>query len=173
MAVKYYLRAVLGLLIASASLATTLLGFYFLARGGSCASGGVYVSNHECDPTSTAWAFGLPPLIIAGVCGMLLFAWRGQRPGTVPDQSPGTLPGTLPGPGTVPGAGATPFDRAEFLRGLAGKPGVVFLTTSAAGSPASAEDPLVRLERLQALLAAGALSQSEFERTKAKLLSEL
>jgi len=171
MAVKYYLRAVLGLLIGSASLATTLLGFYFLARGGSCASGGVYVSNHQCDPTSTAWAFGLPPVIIAGVCGMLLFAWRGQRPGTVVDQSPGTLTG--PGPGPVPGAGATPFDRADFLRGLAGKPGVVFLTTSTAGSPASAEDPLVRLERLQALRDAGALSQSEFERTKAKLLAEM
>ena len=123
----------------------------------------------KCDPTSTAWAFGLPPVAIVGLCGVFLFARRGPRPGTFADESPDAVTG----PGTVPGAAPTPFDRADFLRGLAGKPGVVFLTTSTAGSPASAEDPLVRLERLQALLDAGALSQSEFERTKAKLLADL
>jgi hypothetical protein len=52
-----------------------------VARGGTCASGGPYVSTKECAPGSTTWMFVLPPALLVGLCGLWLVKLRGPRPG--------------------------------------------------------------------------------------------
>jgi hypothetical protein len=79
--VKFYVRSVLGSLIALGAAALFVFGIYQVARGGTCASGGPYVSTKECAPASTTWMFVLPPVLLVGLCGLWLVKLRGPRPG--------------------------------------------------------------------------------------------
>lgn len=78
---RFYVRTVLGTLIALCALAFFLFGIFQLVRGGSCASGGNYMSTRQCPAGSTEWMFALPPAVIIGLCGLFLVARRGPRPG--------------------------------------------------------------------------------------------
>jgi hypothetical protein len=59
---------------------------------------------------------------------------------------------------------------AETMTGI-GNPGGVASATAVAAPPAA--DPLERLQKLNELRAAGALSDTEFEATKAQILAEM
>jgi hypothetical protein len=157
--VKFYLRTVLGSLIALGATALFVFGIYQVARGGTCASGGPYVSTKECAPGSTAWMFALPPVLLVGFCGLWLVKLRGPRPGVV-QPSPVTA---------APGARS----RDVLRPGIVMSRDQLFATLTAATAPTPAADPLVRLEKLQALLDAGVLSPDEFQQAKAKILAEM
>ena len=143
---KSYLRTFLGSLVALCGLGVFLFGLFQLIRGGSCASGGNYVSTRQCAPGSTAWMFALPPALLIGLAGLLLIARRGPRPQKAPP--------------------AFVFSRPEVLR-----PDLGQFHPQSGGAPAA--DPIARLERLQALRDAGALSQAEYERAKASVLADM
>jgi hypothetical protein len=145
--VKFYLRTILGSLIALVALAFFLFGLFQLVRGGSCASGGNYVSTRQCPSGSTAWMFALPPALLIGLSGFWLIARRGPRPGAVP----------------APVAPRAVFTGPDMLQG--------FLSGQLQGQ--SQTDPIAKLERLQALRDNGALSAEEFERAKQKILAEM
>jgi hypothetical protein len=113
--------------------------------------------------------FALPPALLIGLSGLWLVKLRGPRPGA---------------PEPVAAATAVPRSRDVILPGIAMSRDQLFATLAAATSAAatsaasptsaaSATDPIVRLEKLQALLDAGALSPDEFQQAKAKILAEM
>jgi hypothetical protein len=162
--VKFYVRAGLGSLIALGAVAVVLFGIYQVARGGTCASGGPYVSTKECAPGSTAWMFVIPPALLVGLCGIWLVVLRGPRPGTA-RHHPAEIP---PGRPDRPSAGMTQDHFLAMLTTPTPTP-----TPTRAPAPQAATDPIARLERLQSLLASGALSPAEFQQAKAKILAEM
>jgi hypothetical protein len=158
--VKFYLRTILGTLIALGAAAFFVFGIYQVARGGTCASGGPYVSTKECAPGSTAWMFALPAVLLVGLCGLWLVKLRGPRPGA-------------PEPALTTSTTGAPQAPDVRLRSMVMSPDQLFATLSAATTPPPATDPIVRLEKLQALLDAGVLSPNEFQQAKAKILAEM
>ncbi|MFE2869276.1 SHOCT domain-containing protein [Embleya sp. NPDC059259] len=158
---KSFLRAGIGGLFLLISLAVAGYSLYQLTRIGSCSSGGgVYVSKRECPAESTRWAFALPISSITGMLSAFLLA-SGLRGGAFDPFAPDNgIAGRRPArPYTVPaGRTAGMFRLLRPHRASAGEP------------PAPTGDPLVRLERLQALLISGALTPAEFERGKARIL---
>jgi hypothetical protein len=60
-------RKVLGTLLAVACFGVALYALFRLVQGGSCASGGNYVSAHQCRPGTGWWAAELPLGIIGGL----------------------------------------------------------------------------------------------------------
>jgi hypothetical protein len=159
--VKFYLRTVLGSLIALGATAFFAFGIYQVARGGTCASGGPYVSTKECAPGSTAWMFTLPAVVLVGLFGLWLVKLRGPRPGS-PEPALTTA---------ATGASQAPDVRLQSMVMSADQ---LFATLGAATTPSPpATDPIVRLEKLQALLEAGVLSPNEFQQAKAKILAEM
>jgi hypothetical protein len=141
--VRFYVRTILGTLIAVCALGFFLFGLFQLIRGGSCASGGNYVSTRQCPSGTTAWMFALPPALLIGLAGFWLVGRRGPRPGAAPS------------------APAYPIAPTP-LRSFAFRP-----------TAAPVGDPIERLERLQALRDAGALSDEEFQRAKLRILTEM
>ena len=73
-------KGALGLLLMIGGVAGFLFGLYELAKTGTCASGGPYVSAREC-PSDTPYYVGA---LIAGIfvflAGGALFATRGRLP---------------------------------------------------------------------------------------------
>ncbi|MYS86315.1 SHOCT domain-containing protein [Embleya scabrispora] len=157
---KSFLRAGVGGFLLLTSLAVAAYSFYQLARTGSCSSGGVYVSKRECPAGTAQWAFALPISLITGMLSVFLLraCLRGGTP--EPFAPDGEIAGPRP---------AHPYTGrgGDMIRLL------LRHQASAGGSPAPAGDPLVRLERLRALLASGALTPAEFEQAKARILGEL
>lgn len=157
---KFYVRTVLGSLIALGAAALFVFGIYQVARGGTCASGGPYVSTKECAPGSTTWMFVLPPVLLAGLCGLWLVKLRGPRPGVAQ-------------PSPVAAATSAARSQDSLLPGIVMSREQLFATLTAATTPTPATDPIVRLEKLQALLDAGVLSPDEFQLAKGKILAEM
>ncbi|MET7300172.1 SHOCT domain-containing protein [Embleya sp. NPDC005575] len=160
---KSYLRAGIGGLLLLTSLAVAAYSFYQVIRTGNCSSGGVYVSKRECPAGTTQWEVALP---IAATTGGLSFFLLGagirggaHEPFAPDDEIAEPRPAR---PYTVPARKAAGMFRLLSLH-----------RASAGESPAPAGDPLVRLERLRALLASGALTPAEFEHAKARILGEL
>jgi hypothetical protein len=144
-------RRVLGLLITVLCFGAAIYGLFQLVRYGSCASGGNYVSTRECSPETGKWNLMLIGGIIVGLLG--------------PDPKLAQQPTPFPrsGPAVMPGA-AQQAALAALFQGA---------TFTSMGTPqAPDQDPIVRLERLQALRDAGALSPAEFEKLKADILAE-
>jgi hypothetical protein len=169
--VKYYIRVCIGSLISLVCLGFALYALYQLIRGGSCASGGNYVSARECPPGTEKWAWVLPGAIIGGLLSFFLGTFKGF----------GEAKGAMRGNGGVSSGdaarvigGTPPFDPANLFQGrviVAG--GQMFTPGQAAAPPADPQDPIVRLQRLRHLLDAGTLSPAEFETAKAKILAEM
>jgi len=163
-------------MLAVAGAAFFVYGIYHVARGGSCASGGNYVSTKQCAPDSTAWMFALPVAVLVGLVGLWLLR-RGPRSGGV-------------AAGGAAYAGQTPVGDAQVTTFVQQMPagggqaalieallagGAQLYTSTSSGPPASAAsaaDPVAQLEKLQAMLAAGALTSEEYQRAKARVLGE-
>ncbi len=155
---KFYLRTILGILILVASSALFLYGLYILVRGGTCASGGPYVSSKQCAAGTTTWMLILPATVMAALVGGFLVSRRGPRPGAAPAA---TTPITV----RVP---RMPTDWAALL---GGEPvGGVHLFSAPESGPS---DPVAQLEKLQALLNAGVLTPDEFQLAKTKILADM
>jgi hypothetical protein len=152
--VLYRIRVIVGSLISLVCLVFALYALYQLLRGGSCASGGNYVSVRQCPPGTEKWAWILPGTIIGGLLSFFLGTFKGfVRTREPSDTSADGL--TLR---------ATPVDRPSPLILTRGQ---VF------GTAAGDQDPLLRLQRLRELLDAGTLSPAEFELAKRKILNEM
>jgi hypothetical protein len=149
--VRLHVRTVFGSLIAVAALGLFLFGLFQLVRGGSCASGGNYVSTRQCPSGSTAWMFVLPVALLVGLGGIWLVASGRSRPRTNVPTIVSTTVRTAP---------------PVFLR-----PELFVQASQPVGVDTG--DPISRLERLQALRDSGALSPEEFQRAKAMILAEM
>ena len=153
-------RQVLGTLFAAGCFGLAIYALFRLVQGGSCASGGNYVSTRQCPPGTGWWAAELP----LGIIGGLLFLGLGYVKSGRPEPTIATPMSLLAGgrPAGWPAHVAWPpagLDRqyATVLR----MPG------------AGPQDPLDRLERLRALRDADALTAAEYDEAKAKILSEM
>ena len=80
-------RGALGLALMVAGLAGFLLALYELLKTGTCASGGPYVSAHQCPSSIPYYIGGLIAGIFAFLAGGALFGSRG-RPATDPGLPP-------------------------------------------------------------------------------------
>ncbi|WP_371785332.1 SHOCT domain-containing protein [Streptosporangium subroseum] len=174
---RYYVRVCIGSLISLVCLGFALYALYELVRGGSCASGGNYVSVRQCAPGSEKWAWVLPGSIIGGLLSFFLGTFKGFGPPPKADASPA---GFAAGAGARTATGAAPSGQADLFGGrVVVMRGQLIPEERGAASPvsgrnaASDADPLDQLRKLQALLDAGTLSRAEFERAKAKILAEM
>ena len=66
------LRIAVGGAISLAAVTVFCTGLHHLVRGGTCASGGPYVSAHQCPPGTGTWAFLLPLAVVGGLAGCWL-----------------------------------------------------------------------------------------------------
>ncbi|MEU7866943.1 SHOCT domain-containing protein [Dactylosporangium sp. NPDC049140] len=167
-------RKVLGTLLAIACFGMALYALFRLVQGGSCASGGNYVSTRQCPPGTGWWAFELP----AGIVGGLLFLGIGYLKVGRAEPTP-----TMTGPRGAPTLDAQMFtaggDRpAAWPASLPWPPaGINWQNATVVrmpdGTPTADQDPLARLERLRALRDANALTPAEYDEAKAKILGQL
>ncbi|MER7282987.1 SHOCT domain-containing protein [Dactylosporangium sp. NPDC000244] len=152
-------RSTICVLLGVVCLGVALFALFQLIRGGSCASGGNYVSARPCPPGTGKWALILPLAIIGSLAGFILGLWFRQP---APDPAPHPHPVGNAGPAARPfGTLLTINDGQSFTAG----PGTA--------QPAPTTDPVVRLTMLQSLRESGALSPAEYEQAKAKILAEM
>ncbi|WP_426514782.1 SHOCT domain-containing protein [Dactylosporangium sp. McL0621] len=156
----YRVRSTIGFLLGVVCLGVALFALVQLVRGGSCASGGNYVSARQCPPGTGKWAFILPLAIIGGLASFILGRLRFGQPVPVPPPHPHPFGNA--------GGGTPPFRALVRIND-----GQSFAAGSGAAQPAPATDPLVRLSMLQSLRDSGALSPAEYEQAKAKILAEM
>jgi hypothetical protein len=175
--VRYYVRVCIGSLISLVCLGFALYALYQLIRGGSCASGGNYVSVRQCPPGTEKWAWVLPGSIIGGLLSFFLGTFKRSGPSLKAEAS---LAGFLAETRARAATGAAPSGPADLFGGrVVVVRGQLIPDERVSGSPASGRnfasgaDPLDQLRKLQALLDAGTLSQTEFELAKAKILAEM
>ncbi|MEV6928153.1 SHOCT domain-containing protein [Dactylosporangium sp. NPDC051485] len=154
-AVMYRVRSAIGLLLGVVCLGVALFALFQLVRGGSCASGGNYVSARQCPPGTGKWAFILPLAIIGSIASFILGRLRFQQP-------------VAPHPHPFGNAAAQPFGALVTIND-----GQLFTAGSGTAQPAPTMDPLVRLTMLQSLRDSGALSPAEYDQAKAKILAEM
>ncbi|MEW9533813.1 SHOCT domain-containing protein [Microbispora sp. NPDC049125] len=110
---RYRIRVGIGVLISLVCLGFALYALYQLVRGGSCASGGNYVSARACPPGTEKWAWVLPGAIIGGLLSFFLGTFKGFGPAPVA--------GASPAPSFTPrsaGSGQDPLDRLRKLQTL-------------------------------------------------------
>jgi hypothetical protein len=152
MRIVHLVRKVLGTLLAIACFGLALYALFRLVQGGSCASGGNYVSARQCPPGTGWWAFELP----VGIVGGLLFLGVGYVRFGRAEQTP-----TMANP-----RGASTLNAQMFTAG--DRP-----AAWPSSPPMGDQDPLVRLERLRVLRDANALTPAEYDEAKAKILRQL
>jgi hypothetical protein len=189
MRVVHQVRKVLGTVLAIACFCLALYALVRMVQGGSCASGGNYVSSRQCPPGTGWWAAELPLGIVGGLLmlglGYIKFGREKPvvtvthaRPGspfaaqmfTVDGERPAAWPAHLPWPPTrIDWQQATVVTMPNGGSAAWSGPGMPQST----GSPEADPDPLLRLERLRALRDANALTDAEYEAAKAKILSQM
>jgi hypothetical protein len=168
MPVVHLIRKVLGTILAIACFGLALYALVRLVQGGSCGSGGNYVSTRPCPPGTGWWAFELPVGIVGGLFFIILANMKFGRARqemnansrrasslrsqmfTAGSQPPAGWPAQLPWP---PNDGPAAFQPPA--------------------TPPADQDPLTRLERLRALRDANALTPAEYDAAKAKILSQM
>ncbi|WP_248964590.1 SHOCT domain-containing protein [Sphaerisporangium perillae] len=164
----YRIRVFIGALISLVCLGFAFYALYQLIRGGSCASGGNYVSVRQCPPGTEKWAWVLPGSIIGGLLSFFLGTFKGFGP--APEVTGKRAAAGAAYPAREPGA--APFDPAVMFGGRVivarGRP---FTPGGTHGSPADGEDPIARLRKLRDLLDDGTLTPTEFEAAKARILN--
>jgi len=113
----------------------------------------------------TFLVMGVPAVLLAVWSLVTSFADRDERPA-------GGASSGLGGLGGVGGVGRPTTSMSEMMRGT--RSGISsFGSSGATASTASGGDSVSKLERLQRLRESGALTEEEFEREKAKVLSGL
>lgn len=186
MRIVHLVRKVLGTVLAIACFCLALYALVRIVQGGSCASGGNYVSVRQCPPGSGWWAAELPLGIIGGLLflglGYIKFGREEPAPivtsfgSAVPrtaqifprgDERPAGWPANIPWPPQ-----GVDWQRATVVRMPGGGPGP-WGEPQTPGTPATDQDPLARLERLRALRDANALTAAEYEAAKAKILAQM
>nr|BFE58234.1 hypothetical protein GCM10020063_027600 [Dactylosporangium thailandense] len=155
--VMHRVRSTIAVLLGVVCLGVALFALFQLIRGGSCASGGNYVSARPCPPGTGTWALILPLAIIGSLASFILGLWFRQP---APDAAPHPIGNA--GPADRPFGALVTINDGQLL--TAG-PGTA--------QPAPATDPLVRLTMLQSLRDSGALTPAEYEQAKAKILAEM
>lgn len=162
---KYWFRTALGGALMLGSLGLLVASIVKLASIGTCASGGPYVSARPCPAGTEYWILAIFGAVVMFLAGLWVFSTRGGR-GVAPALA-STQAETTPDWASMGGGnkGAT-FD----FTNAAPKPPAA---APAATATATGNDRIARLERLQRLREEGALSESEFEVEKAKILSGL
>jgi hypothetical protein len=162
---RYWVKWSVGLVLMLASLALLVGCIVKLASIGTCASGGPYVSARPCPKHTEYWILGIFGAVVLFLAGLWVFVSRGGR-------------------GVKPGLASTETESAPDWASLGGgnRAGgaseLAFMTSIPQGPPKAApaspaDDRIDRLERLERLREQGALSESEFEVEKAKILSGL
>ena len=86
---NYFTKSALGLALILAGALTFCYCVYELAKTGTCASGGPYVSAHECPAGTGTLALMIVPAVLAVLTGAVVFATRG-RTATAPGLPPTT-----------------------------------------------------------------------------------
>jgi putative oligomerization/nucleic acid binding protein len=166
MRIVHLIRKPLGTLLAVACFGLALYALFRLVQGGSCASGGNYVSARQCRPGTGWWAAELP----LGIIGGLLFLGIGYIKMGRPEQTP-----PQPAAQMFTSDGGRPAGWPSHLpwppAGVDWQNAVVVGTQG--NGPAADQDPLARLERLRALRDADALTAAEYDAAKAKILSQM
>jgi hypothetical protein len=76
--VKYWVLALLGLVICGASIVAIDWGIYHLIRTGTCASGGPYVSARPCPPGTGGHILAVIGGVFGGLIGCGFWAARGR-----------------------------------------------------------------------------------------------
>jgi len=178
--VKSIARTVLGWVLAVAGTTFFVYGIYRVARGGTCASGGAYVSTKQCAPDSTAWMFALPVAVLVGLFGWWLISRSGRGSGSAGAAAAAPGGTTFGGATYVQDAAVTTFvqqmpansGQAALIEALLANGAQLYTTTSAAPPTTAppAADPVAQLEKLQAMLASGALTREEYQRAKERIL---
>ncbi|HEY1358551.1 MAG TPA: SHOCT domain-containing protein [Thermoleophilaceae bacterium] len=166
---KYWIRLVLGLALMLGAGALLVGCIVKLASIGTCASGGPYVSARPCPAHTEYWIFGIFGAVFMFLAGLWVFSTRGGRgvaPALASSQAVDTPDWASMGGGNK---GAT-FDFGTAVPKLPATPATPSATATATPTR---DDRITRLERLQKLREEGALSESEFEVEKAKILSGL
>jgi hypothetical protein len=88
--VKYWVLALLGLVICGASIVAIDWGIYHLIRTGTCASGGPYVSARPCPPGTGGHILAVIGGVFGGLIGCGFWAARGRSGQRI--ESPYPLP---------------------------------------------------------------------------------
>jgi hypothetical protein len=179
MPVVHRIRKIVGTVLAIACVALALYALVRLVQGGSCASGGNYVSTRQCPPGTGWWAFELP----VGIIGSLFFFFlANMKLGKAREEMnantirAATLRSSF---GTSGGPQAFTFGPEGAQTFTIGSEGLQAFTVGPEGfrpfaaPAAAAQDPHARLERLRVLRDANALTPAEYEAAKAKILSEM
>jgi hypothetical protein len=84
----YVLRAVAGAALMLASLAVVCFSIYELAKTGTCASGGPYVSARECPDGTGLYIASIFPAVIGLLVGGWIFSTRGRARPVAPALPP-------------------------------------------------------------------------------------
>jgi hypothetical protein len=84
---SWFGRGAIGLLLMAAGVAVFVLALWEIAKTGTCASGGPYVSARPCPSSTPLYIGGIFAGVIAFLAGGALFASRG-RPATDPGLPP-------------------------------------------------------------------------------------
>ena len=162
---RYWVRSTIGLVLMLASVALLVGCIVKLASIGTCASGGPYVSARPCPAHTEYWILGIFGAVVLFLAGLWVFSTRGGR-GVKPALASTDAEATPDWAGLSGGNRGTGWNYAPPAQPKA-----------APVAPAAAVkqngDRISRLERLQKLREEGALTESEFEVEKAKILSGL
>lgn len=75
---RYWVFALLGLVICGASIVAIDWGIYHLIRTGTCASGGPYVSARPCPPGTGGHILAVMGGVFGGLIGVAVWAARGR-----------------------------------------------------------------------------------------------
>jgi len=152
-------RKVLGTVLAVACFGLAVYALARLVQGGSCASGGNYVSTHQCPAGTGWWAAELPLGIIGGLLFLGLGYLKFGKESKENQDEPTPIAAPRPAQMFMAGSGID-WQNATVMR--------------MQGDETSADqDPLSRLERLRALRDANALTPAEYDAAKAKILSQM
>jgi hypothetical protein len=162
---RYWFRLALGIALMLGALALLVGSIVKLASIGTCSSGGPYVSRRECPAGTEYWIFAIFGAVFLFLAGLWVFSTRGGR-------------------GVKPGLASSSAETAPDWASMGGgNRGAAFgFTNTAPKAPAAPatptatatkDDRITRLERLQKLREEGAVTESEFEVEKAKILSGL
>jgi hypothetical protein len=82
---SYWVKTLLGLALFLAGLAAFEYSLYEIMQIGTCASGGPYVSARPCPEGTAEKALLMPAGFILGTIGLIVYAFRGRRPGAGDD----------------------------------------------------------------------------------------
>ena len=155
-------------LLSAFSWGTLAWGVFFAASGAAVLIASRTSEDMPADGKLGGTIVGITFLVM-GVPAVLLAVWGLATSFTDRDERPAG--GASSGLGGLGGVGRPTTSMSEMMRGA--RSGISTFGATRATSTASGGDSVSKLERLQRLRESGALTEEEFEREKAKVLSGL